>query len=551
MARELSRTLLAAGRDDGPDIGDYRPGRDDTARPSSSGLYAVGPFTLDTNALVLLRETKPLPVGERAVAIMSMLVEHSGRLVTKNDLITRVWRGLAVEDGNLIVQISALRRALATAPGGAAWIETLPRRGYRFVGPVTAASAPDAVAAPRDVPPATSPTVAVMPFRTIDEHPVPPYFAAGVAEEIVCMLAGLREVTVLSCGSTFAARDPAVDPRRIGRELNAQYLVTGAVRRRPERMRIIAELLETATGAVLWSRAFDAEESLLYDAQDSIVAQVAHSLAPRINQAELLRIRAKRPEDMAAHQLVLRAREDIYSLEHQRFEQAQALLRRAMALDSGYAAAYVLAAEWHSLHVGQGWSADPTADARAVEYFAAQALLRDGANARALAFLGHNKAYLDRDYDAALTLFDQALEAGPNNAAAWGWSSPTHSYLNDGAAAIRRAEYALRLSPYDPFAFQYRLCLCIGHYISGTFEQAVHWGLMAIRAHPAYTANLRYTAAALVALGRTEEATQIGARLLELEPDFRVRELVTRHPFRDRTVRELFGERLVNAGLPE
>src|SRR5258705_2321759 len=106
------------------------------AVPARAGSldWRIGSLVLDQVARVLIHDGTPLPLGERAVSILLMLVERSGQLVSKEDLIEFAWRGLAVEDSNLTVQVAALRRALALASGGRSWIETLPRRGYRFVG---------------------------------------------------------------------------------------------------------------------------------------------------------------------------------------------------------------------------------------------------------------------------------------------------------------------------------------------------------------------------------------------------------------------------------
>ena len=113
-------------------------------------IYALGPFRLDTHSGVLLRGTEPVALGRRAVALLRALVERPGALVAKDALIDAAWPGQAIEDSNLTVQIAALRRALGEAPGGDRWIETMPRRGYRFIGPVVASDEDGAITvAPR------------------------------------------------------------------------------------------------------------------------------------------------------------------------------------------------------------------------------------------------------------------------------------------------------------------------------------------------------------------------------------------------------------------
>ena len=103
-------------------------------------MYAFGPFRLDANAEILFRGSDPLPVGKRAVVLLRVLVERAGAPVSKDTLNDVAWSGLAIGEGNLTVQIAALRRALGAVPGGEDWIVTLPRRGYRFVGPAVTKS---------------------------------------------------------------------------------------------------------------------------------------------------------------------------------------------------------------------------------------------------------------------------------------------------------------------------------------------------------------------------------------------------------------------------
>src|SRR5215472_12699573 len=108
--------------------------------------YFFGPFRLDTAAEILFREEQPLPLGRRALALLRALIDQPGTPVSKDALIDAAWPGLAVEESNLTVQIAALRRVLAEETGGEGWIETLPRRGYRYVGPAVARADPQAEA---------------------------------------------------------------------------------------------------------------------------------------------------------------------------------------------------------------------------------------------------------------------------------------------------------------------------------------------------------------------------------------------------------------------
>jgi tetratricopeptide (TPR) repeat protein len=369
-------------------------------------------------------------------------------------------------------------------------------------------------------------------------------------QDIVGLLSGLREPVVISSNSTLAFRETGGDLAVIGRRLGAEYLVTGTLRAAAEHARLSVELAEAATGAVLWAKAYDIADEPLFEMQDRIALNIATTLVPRVQEAELRRSRRTPPSDLGAYHLMLQARSLVFELERNAFDEAGRLLDRALALDPGYSATRAAKAAWHGLRLGQGWSDNHGADERALEHMARMAISLDGGNAPALALLGHNRAILHRDYEEAVHLFDRALEASPNDAESWMWSSPTFAYMGEVREGLHRAERAVRLSPRDPFLFRYEHFLSIAHYSAGDYEAAVHWGQRSHGRNPLYTSNLRMTAASLAAAGQVEEARVFAGRVLQLQPAYRVTPVLARQAFRDQSRRETYGQHLIASGLP-
>lgn len=392
------------------------------------------------------------------------------------------------------------------------------------------------------------PWVAVLPFRAIGPDPVPSYFASGLVDDIVCTLATMREPVVISANSTMIYRDRPVDLRRVGRELGVRYVVSGSIRRLGSALRMVVELAEAETSAVRWAETYDATETVLFEAQDSVAARIVNTLVPRLGAAELQRIRGKHADSLTAYDLVLRARELTFQLTRDGSDLAGSFLSRAIELNPDYPGAHAAMAAWQSLRVGQGWSDNLRHAATKLDASARTAIRLDAHNAQALALLGHSRTMMARDYDEACALFERALQAAPNDASAWSWSSPTSAYLGDGADAVRRAETALRLSPSDPFAFRIHCFLSLAHYTAGAFEEAAHWGQLSMRENPRYTAGLRAAAASLIALGRTAEARDVANTIRALEPSFRVDP--DRLLWRDHKRREQYSNHLIAAGVP-
>lgn len=398
---------------------------------------------------------------------------------------------------------------------------------------------------------ANLPSIAVLPLYNDGGDPADDYFSDGIVEDITLSLAGLRELMVISRGSTLAYRGHQPDPREVGRTLGVRYVLMGSVRRSARSVRVSVELCDANARASLWGEKEEVAPGELFDVQDRIVQRIVSGIAPNVRAAELRAAMRKKPENFTSYDCTLRALHIINSLDRTTFLQARAFLDQALTEDPNFAMPVAWMARWYNIYVGQGWSSNPVQDRTTAIELASKAIDLDGQNALALATCGHLKAYLFHDYDTALVYFDRAIAACPNHSFAWLLSSPTLSYIGRAEQAIRHAEHALRLSPLDRSLFSYYAALAIAHYANGTYDEAVKWGRMSATENPLYTANLRYLAPALAALGRLEEAREAAATLIRLEPDFRMSTFErTLQPFRVPELRDRYLSHLRTAGLP-
>lgn len=396
------------------------------------------------------------------------------------------------------------------------------------------------------------PSIAVLPLANIGGNPKDDYFCDGVVEDITLSLAGLRELMVISRGSTLAYHGRYPDPREVGRMFGVRYVLSGSLRRSERSVRVSVELCDSTTGTTLWGERSEVTPGELFDVQDRIVGEIVSGIAPNVRAAELRTAMRKKPENFSAYDHTLRALHIINSLDKPTFMQARDYLRKAMDEDPEFAMPVAWMARWYSIYVGQGWSAEPAADRSSALEFAGRAIELDPQNALALATYGHLQAFLFHDYDSALVYFDRALSACPNHSLAWFLSSPTLSYIGRGEEAIKRAEQALRLSPLDRNLFSYYSSLNLAHYSLGSYAEAVKWGKLSASENPQYTANLKYLAAALAALDRLDEARDISAALMQYEPDFHLNTFEhTLQPFRSPEVSSRYVQHLRKSGLPD
>ena len=394
------------------------------------------------------------------------------------------------------------------------------------------------------------PSIAVLPFVDEAAETTTSYFGDGLVQDIIASLACLPELVVISRSSTLRYRGSTPDPRRVRRDLHVRYMLSGSVRRAGQKVRFSAELIDCESGARIWSDRFAGEAADLFALQDELSARVVATIAPQVQESELRRVMRKRPESLDAYECVLRGLDLMYRFDD-RFAEALEMFQRAMALDPNYGTAHALAAGWYSLRINQGLSPDSRADYAEADRLSRLALTLDRFDPLALSLCGHVRAFLFRDYDHAIELFDRALAANPSSAIAWLRSSATFSYIGEVREARRRAEIGLRLSPYDAHVFYSYAIMALATYAAGDYDEAAQWARRSAALNSRFTANLRFLAASLAASGKADEAREAAETLLRIHPGFSARRFAQDHAFKDPEKRRLFGDHLVLAGLPE
>ena len=394
------------------------------------------------------------------------------------------------------------------------------------------------------------PSLAVLPFRTLQPDQEDSYFAEGMVDDIIRVLGGLKDMVVVSRSSTLGFGGAMPDLGRIGRELDVQYVLHGSLRRSGEQVRIGVELSEVATLQSIWADRFEGSMNEFFELQDRIALRTAGSIAPYVREREIRRAVRKDAGSMTAYELMLQALDLMFLMDRDALLRAEGLLERATALDPDYATAFSHLAYLQLFRISQGWSANEHQDRVKAADIASRAVELDRNDAQALAIVGHMRGYLLKDHEWALAILDRAISAGPSCALAWTFSSFTCGILGDAEAALLRSQKAIRLSPVGPEAgCWHEHAHSQAHYLSDRFDDAIAWGRKAA-AHGNQTSNLRCLTASLVAAGKVEEARGVAARLLQVNPSFGLGSFREYTPLRG-DVRDLFVDRLRLAGLPD
>jgi TolB-like protein len=511
-------------------------------------IFNFGPFRLDAEAGILFCGMNPSTLGSRGVALLVALIERGGSPVSKESLISAGWPGLVVEDSNLTVQIAALRKVLEEKAGAGTWIETLPRRGYRYVGPkVTAADAPDAPSAPFALSLPEGPSIAVLPFANLSGDPNEDYFADGIVDDIVTGLSRINWLFVIARQSSSNYKARAVDVAQVGRELGVRYVLEGSVRKSSDRVRINCQLIDASTRANVWAERFERRSEDVFALQDEVALSVVGAMTPSLRRAEVERVRRKRPERLDAYDLVLRAQPDVDSGMPAQVSKALNLLQAAIAMEPSYALAHGNAAMCHHcLFLRDGFK---DVDRNASIAHAREAITHGRDDALALTLAGFSIGMDGHDSEAAFSAMEAALAISPSSALTFILGSVMHAWGGHAERAIAWSARGMRLSPFDPWAFAAFDAQALGYFCLGHFEEAAGAAYKAVQANPGHSITYVQLSAALARLGKVQEAKLAASRVLELQPTFRIgRQFagVNCEP----GLAESLGDALREAGLP-
>lgn len=460
--------------------------------------YRFGRFELLTPRRQLLRDGVPVPLGQRAFDVLLALVERGGELVTKDELLQRAWPGLVVEENNLQVQVSGLRKVL-----GANAIVTVASLGYRFgLGSAKHETAVVEPAAAKDV-------IAVLPLEDLSRRAEEEYFADGMTEALITDLAKLGGLKVISRGSVIGFKGTRDPLPKIARALGANLIVEGSVLRSGHRVRISARLVRAETNESLWAERYDRELADVLALQDDVARAIAQAIDLTLRPRPATGPRRVDPE---VYLLDLRGRHMWHQRTEAGFRAALKIFEEAVARDPTYAPAHVGIAE--SLNMLANYGLVPATQIRPASLAAARrALELDDASAdahRVLAFAEWQFAFA---WDRAKAEYERALELSPNSPSTTYWYGLYLAVVGDFARAhplLRRAQ------ELDPLSLIVPSVQGWAHVFARRHEDALPFFRHVLGINPDYHVALWFQGEALVELGRYDEGIRSLTRAYEL-----------------------------------
>ncbi|WP_244607897.1 tetratricopeptide repeat protein [Bradyrhizobium vignae] len=370
-----------------------------------------------------------------------------------------------------------------------------------------------------------------------------------MVEEITTALSRFKSLFVVARNSSFTFKGKAVDIKEVGRRLGVRYVLQGAVRKASGKVRITGQLIEVATSAHIWAEKFERDMTDIFALQDEVTLAVVSAIQPKLFHAEIALAKRRRPEDLTAYDLYLRALQRAFRSTRDGLAEALRLVQRVLKRDPKFAAAAGLAALCHAENVVRGYAVDPQFERKEAVRLSRVALRLDDDNPDTLANAALISALLVGDCETEIEMSDRAVSLNPNSYRAWNCRGWVYKIAGQPEEAIRSFECAVRMSPLDPQ--QYTVFTGMGFALVELrrFDEAVSAGKKAQRNNPSYPGPYRCLASAFAHLGRDAEAREAATRMLEIDPTFTISAWIARSQLSKNA--KLMIEGFRKAGLPE
>ncbi len=439
-----------------------------------SNLYQFGSFCLDTGERILLRDGRLVPLAPKALSTLLVLVRNKGHVVEKDVLMAEVWPNECVEEGNLTQHIFMLRKVLAEPNGIPDYIETVPRRGYRFV---------DSMVDPEDENRLNAiDSLAILPFSNASNDPNMEYLSDGITESIINILSQLPQLKVMSRSAVFNYKRVTVDPQEAGRAFGVRAVMMGRVQQRQERLVISAELVNVEDGSLIWGDQYDRKASDIFSLQGELASEISEKLSLRLSGEQKEKLTKRFTESMEAYEFYLRGRYSWSKRTDDELKKGVEYFRQAIAKDPNYSLAYAGVADCLLL-LGLFGAEDPRLVMPQAKVAALKAIQLNETLGEAYASLAQIKLIYDWDWAGAEADFQEAIRLSPTYPTGYQWHAEyleTMGRMDEGLAELKRAR------DLDPLSLVINTSLGLTSYFAHRYDLAVEQLEQAIELEPSF-----------------------------------------------------------------
>jgi TolB-like protein len=491
--------------------------------PSCPMIYKFGQFELDLAAAELRAAGDVVHVEPQVFALLALLVENSERLISRDEIIEKVWDGRVVSDAAIASRVKSARRALGDDGRAQQLIKTLHGQGYRFVGQARAERGAAAVAAPKieglhemvnRAERMLRPSLAVLPFRFIGSDARHAALADALPDELIADLARLRWLLVTARGSSFRLRAPEADFGEIGRLLNARYCLWGTLETSGDRLVVIVELVDTESGAVVWAERFAGRIDDVHAMREQIRSQVLMALEIRIPLHEAGIARLSAVENLDAWSAYHLGLQHLYRFNRRDNDVAADLFQRASVLEPTFARAHAALSFVHFQSAFMHYTHDLGGIVGQARRCAERGLELDPLDPFVNFTMGRTY-WLEGNLETSFGWLERATDISPHYAQgiyARAWTEALAGQARDGREHV---DLAMRLSPLDPLHYAMLATRSFTHMVLNEDADAAHWAERGARSPGAHVLIAMIAATAHELAGNTSRASFWSANVRE------------------------------------
>ncbi|HMD98514.1 MAG TPA: winged helix-turn-helix domain-containing protein [Terriglobia bacterium] len=467
----------------------------------SATAIRFGAFEVNLQARELHRRGLRLKIEEKPFQILAALLERPGQLITRQELRQRLWTPDTYVDfdRNLNTAVNKLRDTLGDSAENPRFVETLSRRGYRFIQPVEMAKGTTLPAAPESE---AINSIAVLPFENTSGDPEVDYLSDGITESLISNLSQLAGVRVMARSTVFRYRGRGVDPLEVGRELRVHAVLTGRLVQRGDTLVIGAELVSTDSGFRLWGEQYNRKLPDIFEVEEKISREISERLRLRLTGEEKKRLTKRYTENAEAYRDYLKGRYCYFKMNEEGLGKSIGYFQDAILKDPHYALAYSGLADTYGLYGLFGLMPPREVMPRARELSRIALSLDDGL-AETHASLASIKKSYEWDWVGAENEYLRALELNPNYATGHHWYADFLSSMGRSEEAMQEIHTAQEL---DPLSLVISMEVAWNWYMARQYEQSLEQSLKTLEIEPSFTPAQHTLGLAYLQLGKHTEA---------------------------------------------
>jgi TolB-like protein len=524
-------------------------------------IYRFGSFELDLAKVELRESGVARPVEPQVFALIALLVENCERMVSRDELIEKVWDGRVVSDSAVASRIKSARQALGDDGQAQRFIRTIHGQGFRFICEVDATRAspcmpelaqgagdPGDATHPASTEAGARPSIAVLPLRLIGEAGPHATIAEALPHDLILELSRLRWLFVTARGSSFRLRAAATDSAEVGRLLGVRYCLTGSVEVARARLAVTVELADTRDGSIVWAERYDGPVGDVHEFRSDIASRILAALEVRIPLHEATLARLSVTENLDAWSAYHVGLQHMYRFNRSDNASAARLFQRAVELDPNFARAHAGLSFLHFQTAFLRHTDDLAGEIGLARRRAARGLELDPLDPFVLFTMGRSY-WLDGDLEGGLAWLERATSVSPNYAQGIYARAWTETLLGRGPEGRSHVDLAMRLSPLDPLYYAMLGTRALAHVLAGEDAVAAEWAERAARAPGAHVLIAMIASAAHTLAGNHTRGAAWAGNVRERNPTFTIEDFFRSFPMASPDMRRRVSQALQRSGF--